>query len=215
MLDPKNLPTKVEQLRAEVLKENKAGTAIPKAETLSDDKTEILKESGPGQSPPHSPNEGIGSASSKADQGAGAKEEASKAPTANGKATVHKPKGKENSAPKRRRTTSAGPTLSRQDEIPRPAAITLSQGWTDTNKALFEEWGQYYIKLVHTSDILTEDDVATLREIEKRQIDEHHTSLEKQKALLEDFKKTPMPRPEGAPKECYRHNPIEKIAEAR
>ena len=60
------------------------------------------------------------------------------------------------------------------------------------------------------------DDVATLREIERRQIDEHQASLERQKALLEDCRGGgAMPRPEGAPKECHRHNSIERVVETK
>ena len=98
-----------------------------------------------------------------------------------------------------------------------PAALTITQGWTDKNKELFEEWGQYYIKLVHKSDTLSEEDVAELRAIEERQIDGRHTSLERQKALLEEFKNTPMPRPEAAPKdkESHRHNPIDRVGDSK
>ena len=66
MLDHKNLPSKVDQMRAEVLKEDKAGKAIPKNRNPS-----------PERSPPHGPGEGVGSSSSQADPSAAAKEETS------------------------------------------------------------------------------------------------------------------------------------------
>ena len=219
MLDPKNLPSRIEQVRNNTPKTEETGTAKP-PEAGNAGKADEAQEEEPRPDPPHSPNEGVGSASSNSAPGTGTKTEERKVPAANGKSG--EPKWKTVSAPKKRRTTSAGPTLSRKDEdLVAPTALNITQGWTVQNKGLFEEWGQFYLKLVHKSDTLTEEDVAALREIESRQIDERQASLDKQKqqqleqqrqqqVLVQQLQNNPMPRPEGPPKDKdgHRHNPM-------
>ena len=102
--------------------------------------------------------------------------EESKVPTAIGK--PGKPKGKFTSASKRRKTTSAGPTLSRKDEdLVTPDALNITQGWTVQNTKLFEAWGLHYRKLVHRSETLAEEDVVSLLEIDKNRLDEYQAAL--------------------------------------
>ena len=221
MLDPRKLPTRIGQIRTETLKADAAGTAKSNVEPPNSDKAVEIKADDLGQPPPHGPNEGIGSASSNAGQGAGIKTEDRKMPAATGK--VPKPKGKAVSASKRRRTVSVGPTIGRQtppaEERPvAPERLTITHGWTEKNKGLFEEWGQYYIKLVLKSDSLSEEDAVELQRQEKAQVDEHHTALERQKELTEEFKKTPIPRPEGPDRKergIHRRNPILKPKDSK
>ena len=145
---------------------------------------------------------------------------APKAPAANGKSG--KPKGKASSDPKRRRTNSAGPTLSNQDEVlVEPAAIDITHWRAPENAKHFEEWGWHYSKLCQQNHSLAEEDASALRENNRKQLDERQATLDKQKQQhmeqqLQQQKDHqylldhPMPRPEGLPihKKDHRHNPL-------
>ena len=118
---------------------------------------------------------------------------------------------------KRRKTTSAPPSRGRKtaatdDEIPRPESIVAAWGWTGGNKALFEEWKTYYGKLVLTSNVITEENADMLLQQHKKQIDEQQALQEEQKRVMAHHAVHPMAKPETAPKECYRHDPMAKTA---
>ena len=116
---------------------------------------------------------------------------------------------------KRRKTTSAPPSRGRKtaatdDEIPLPASIVAAWGWTDGNKALFEEWKTYYGKLVLTSNVITEEDADTLLQQHKKQIDEQQALQEEQTRVMDHQAVHPVAKATTAPKECHRHDPMAK-----
>ena len=95
------------------------------------------------------------------------------------------------------------------EEIPKPEAVQPAWGWTPGNKALFKEWEEYYRKLVQTSPVLTQEDVDSLLEQQKKRLDGQQAIEEEGKRLLVEQAAKPMARPEGnAIKESHRHNPL-------
>lgn len=167
MVDHKNLPSNIEQMRKEALKKDKSGKAA-KTEILTEDKRNLPKEDASLPSPPHSHGEGVTSSSSQAGPRATTKEEVSSRTAATGNSgNSGKATRRKEPVANRRKTTSAPPSRGRKiaapdDEIPRTESIVAAWGWTDGNKALFQEWKTYYGKLVLRSNVITEEDADTL-----------------------------------------------------
>ena len=90
-----------------------------------------------------------------------------------------KAKGKSSSDPKRRRTNSAGPTLSSKDKPPvETATIDVTRGWNTGNRLLFEEWGKHYSELCKNSKTYIEEDAANLLDVYTKLLTEAQTALD-------------------------------------
>ena len=129
MVDHKNLPSNIERMRTDALKEDKSGK-VAKTEILTEDKGNLLKEDGSVPSPPNSHGEEVTSSSSQAGPRATTKEEGSNltAATCNsgnsGKATRRK-----DPVAKRRKTSSAPPSRGRKTAAPAMKSLAQRALW--------------------------------------------------------------------------------------
>ena len=133
-----------------------------------------------------------------------------------------KAKAKSANDPKRRRTNSAGPTLSSKDKPPaEPASIDVTRGWSDENKLLFDEWGVHFSELCKNSKTLIEEDAANLLDVYRKllaeaqtaldlQLQQHQAEVLQQQKNYQEAVEHPMPRPAGPPKKNVdnRFNPM-------
>ena len=209
MLNHKEIPAKIQQMRTTVLNEGKAGKVIdPK----------IIKPA-PWCRTAASPIEEAGSSSSRGDMAIGAKTDIWGAVTPEQKPLLpcKAEKQKDDNDPKRRRTSAPATIRPRGkpsvvvfpgEEIQFPEEVDPAFGRTEINQTLFKEWQLYYERLVQGGNHLTEADCTLLLAEKHKLLDDAQAELERRKEMAAFASAHPMPRPVGAPKESVRNDPI-------
>ena len=129
-------------------------------------------------------------------------------PTVNeaGKESDEKEAKRRKSAPAESRHCKASVQQAPGDEVLAPQTDNCSQGWTDNNIRLFEDWRLCYQKVVLASkgDLLPEDAESLLAEIHQ-QLDQAAADFQK---LQAEANAHPSPKPDGAPSQDNRFNPL-------
>ena len=185
MVDPKNLPPPLDQLRSNMAKAEVPGSSPPAADPAAAGNTQGDAKAPAAKVPPHSPGEGTHSAAS----GDPSQSGNAKGPSA--AATGSKPgkaKAKSTSVTKRRRTCSAPPPSTAQPPA-EPTPIDINRGWSTENTLLFAKWEKHYVELCEYYPSCTAEDAAGLANAYRTQLTEAQTKLDNQRYQAEEERK--------------------------